>query len=165
MATDPQFRIVHRAPILSDSAWEASGVAPDLVLVVDDEPEIRMLVSGWLEAAGYRVRTATHAEEAVQALQAPLPGLMVCDVALPGFDGFWLVDRVRHHSPFTAVVVMSGTHHPDDGTWGVQPGSAEFLQKPFGRIQLLGGGHASHPGPACAQPVGGPPVVGKAGRT
>ena len=87
MATDPQFRIVHRAPVGHSETRDRPSVAPDLVLVVDDEPEIRMQVSGWLEAAGYRVRTATHAEEAVRDLREPMPAIVISDVALPGFDG------------------------------------------------------------------------------
>jgi hypothetical protein len=93
MATDPQIRIVHRAPGGYENPRGNPAVAPDLVLVVDDEPEVRMLISGWLEAAGYRVRTATHADEAVRDLKAAMPAVLSFCRSRSGGSNSWRRSR------------------------------------------------------------------------
>ena len=67
------------------------------VLVVDDEADIRDLVSGLLEDEGYAVRTASNADQAMEAIRARKPTLLVLDIWMQGggMDGFELLDLVK----------------------------------------------------------------------
>ena len=65
------------------------------ILVVDDEVDIRRLVSEALEVSGYEVRTAASGEEAIRAAALQLPDLVLLDVMMPGMDGFTVYERLR----------------------------------------------------------------------
>ena len=65
------------------------------ILVVDDEPDIRDIVSFILEQAGASVRIATSALEALDLLKQSLPDILVCDIGMPNVDGYMLMRQVR----------------------------------------------------------------------
>ncbi|HEX2453567.1 MAG TPA: HD domain-containing phosphohydrolase [Vicinamibacterales bacterium] len=105
------------------------------ILVVDDAESVRNLMSRWLESGGYTVATASTAEEALDLMEAGPSAVALCDIRLPGHDGLWLADRIRHAFPETAVIVASGVQ--DVGSIPNMPlGVVDFLMKPFGRDRL-----------------------------
>jgi CheY-like chemotaxis protein len=65
------------------------------VLVVDDNPDIRELIAAVLERAQAEVATAASAEEALDAVKSKRPDVLLCDLHMPGIDGFELIHRVR----------------------------------------------------------------------
>ena len=65
------------------------------VLVVDDNPDVRELISAVLERAQAEVATAASADEALEAVKSKRPDVLLCDLHMPGIDGFELIHRVR----------------------------------------------------------------------
>jgi CheY-like chemotaxis protein len=79
------------------------------VVVVEDEPLIRKLLSGYLVAAGYVVRTAVDGLDAIAKLRVALPDLLISDLAMPRMSGFELLEVMRQRFPQIPVIVISGT--------------------------------------------------------
>src|SRR5262249_52444249 len=101
------------------------------VLIVDDEPAVRDLMSRWVSALGLRPQTAGSADEALASLRTHSYDLAVIDVMMPGRDGLWLATELRRAHPQTAVVIA--TAHTD--LLPEVPGHpvADCLIKPFHR--------------------------------
>jgi two-component system cell cycle sensor histidine kinase/response regulator CckA len=107
------------------------------ILVVDDEPEIRKLVTAMLTKAGYRVFTADTGENAVRMFKShPDTDLLLTDVVAPGMSGPMIADEIAALSPNIKVLFMSGY----DSTQVVQKYVVErgysLLVKPFTMEQL-----------------------------
>ena len=103
------------------------------VLVVDDDPDIRMLVAFALEDSGYAVRQAEHGEAGLRALEQKAPDCMVLDVMMPGLDGFGVLRAMRQRklAPKTRVVVLTCKTEERDHLRGWELGADEYLTKPF----------------------------------
>jgi DNA-binding NtrC family response regulator len=99
------------------------------VLLVEDEPLIRLFISDLLEDAGFKVVEAANATEALVLLEAGLPvNVLLTDVDMPmGGNGFELAHRVHRSWPETEILIMSGRQWPSQGD--LPPGAA-FLAKP-----------------------------------
>jgi cyclic di-GMP phosphodiesterase len=106
------------------------------ILVVDDEAGVRDLLSRWLESGGYSVATAGSAEEALDRMEAVPAAVALCDIRLPGRDGLWLADRIRHAFPATAVIVATGMQDLGPAVASLRQGVVDYLMKPFGRDRL-----------------------------
>jgi cyclic di-GMP phosphodiesterase len=102
------------------------------VLIVDDEPAVRDLMSRWVSALGLRPQTAGSAAEALATLRTQHYDLAVIDVMMPGHDGLWLANEVQRAHPHTAVVIATAYTELLDGEAQQQP-VADFLIKPFHR--------------------------------
>ena len=102
-----------------------------LVLIVDDEPPIRGLLTRWLAKWGYDVREAGSAVEALDAMAAEPAGILLCDVTMPEHDGLWLAERVHPRWPRTAIIMCSG--HDDLQTVRTSRtlGATAYVTKPF----------------------------------
>jgi two-component system cell cycle sensor histidine kinase/response regulator CckA len=111
-------------------------VTPRTILIVDDERAVRDLVATALRRAGFEVRTAGSAEEALD-LEAVHPvDLLVTDVILPKISGPELASRIRTRSPHTRVLFMSGYTGNALSGEDLRDGNS-FLPKPFGTTTLL----------------------------
>ncbi len=108
------------------------------ILVIDDEPAVRSLVSAVLMDAGYEVAAAADGEQGLRAARALLPGLVVLDVGLPGMNGWDVLRRLRecpeHYR--TPVIVLSGLLQDDERRLARSLG-AEPVAKPFTPAALL----------------------------
>lgn len=109
---------------------------PSLVLVVEDDPLVRLVTEDVLTEAGFRVIEVPNADDALIALEArPDIRIIVTDVEMPGtFDGFTLARLVRHRWPQVGIVVCSGHVCPGDGDL---PAGAEYLSKPIRPSKLI----------------------------
>jgi len=108
----------------------------DAVLVVDDETGVRELMSRWLLARGYSVLCAAGADEAIGLMRRTLPAVVLCDIRMPGRDGLWLAERIRHQFPETAIIMATGVHDVGAAVAGLRHGVVDYLTKPFGRDRL-----------------------------
>jgi len=110
-----------------------------LILVVEDEPDIRLVVKARLETAGYRVETAADGLEALNRVRAGPPDLMVLDLMLPGMDGFGVCAMVKRDQRFShiPVIILSARTRPQDRTTGTNLGAEAYVAKPFQPAQLL----------------------------
>lgn len=109
------------------------------ILIVDDEKDIRDLVSGVLDDDGYQTRTAATAEAALAAVDERLPSLMLLDVWLRGssMDGLELLQLLKQKHPKIPVIVFSGHGNIDTAVAAVSHGAVDFLEKPFQAEKLL----------------------------
>jgi response regulator RpfG family c-di-GMP phosphodiesterase len=103
------------------------------VLIVDDEPAIRDLLTRWVESLGLRACTAASAEEAVATLGQHPCDLAIIDLVMPGKNGLWLVDELLRQHPEIAVVLATG----NATTMDHRPPVADFLIKPFKRDRFV----------------------------
>lgn len=103
------------------------------ILVVDDEQDILDVVAFCLKKAGYKVTTATSAEEALTQIAESVPDLLVLDVMLPGMDGHRLCSILKH--PETRadipILMISARGDETDVIEGFDRGADDYLQKPF----------------------------------
>ncbi|HTH66045.1 MAG TPA: ATP-binding protein [Gemmatimonadales bacterium] len=110
----------------------------EVILVVEDDDQVRTVVSKGLPRLGYEVLVVRNAEEAL-ALVEKHPGridLLLTDVVMPGLSGPQLADRLTAHRPETRVVFMSGYPEAQDPALGFSLDGRSYLQKPFALAEL-----------------------------
>ena len=109
------------------------------ILIVDDEADIRELVAGILEDEGYAVRTAKDAEEAISAVAARRPNLVLLDIWLEGsrLDGLALLDVIKGQHPELPVVMISGHGTIETAVAAIKRGAYDFIEKPFNADRLV----------------------------
>jgi two-component system nitrogen regulation response regulator NtrX len=109
------------------------------VLVVDDEEDIRDLVSGVLEDEGYAVRTAADSTSALDAIKDRRPSLVLLDVWLQGsrLDGLQLLQHIKRQDSTLPVLMISGHGNLDTAVAAVREGAVDFIEKPFEAGHLL----------------------------
>ena len=109
------------------------------VLVVEDEADIRRLVSIKLKGAGYDVSTANDGEEGLAAAVRDKPDLLVSDVMMPKKDGYTMVREVREalgaEAPVVIMLTSRGQH--SDVATGLDAGADDYIVKPFAPRELV----------------------------
>lgn len=105
------------------------------ILVVDDEPKIRMTVRGYLEADGFEVLEAPDGPSGLAAVTSERPDLVVLDVMLPGLDGFEVLRRIRATSKVPVILLTARTEEVDR-VIGFTAGSDDYVTKPFSAREL-----------------------------
>ena len=109
------------------------------ILVVDDEADIRELVSGLLEDEGHAVRVASNSDEALAAIRARRPSLALLDIWMQGggLDGLELLDLIKEFDPDLPVVMISGHGNIETAVSALQRGAYDFIEKPFKSDRLV----------------------------
>jgi two-component system response regulator AtoC len=111
------------------------------ILVIDDEPELRELLSEHLRTRGYRTATVGDGLAAVSLIQRSGGqfGLFLTDLSLPGVDGLAVLQAARAASPSTQVVIITGYASLDSAIAAVRLGAYDYLTKPvsLGQIDVL----------------------------
>jgi two-component system, OmpR family, KDP operon response regulator KdpE len=110
--------------------------ATPLVLVVEDEPQMRRFLRASLGAEGYRIREAWTVADGVREAAAEHPDAILLDLGLPDGDGLDLVRRVREWST-VPIVVVSARGREDEKVAALDAGADDYLPKPFGTKELL----------------------------
>ncbi|AGP59763.1 response regulator transcription factor [Streptomyces rapamycinicus] len=116
--------------------------APERLLVVEDEPTLRELLSASLRLAGFAVVAVATGEEALAAVRERRPDLIVLDVMLPDIDGFEVVHRLRGQHPLAAaghppVLFLTARDAPEDRISGLRAGGDDYVTKPFNLEELV----------------------------
>ncbi len=116
-----------------------AGRTRPLVLIVDDDADLRELLRTNLESEGYLVREAASAQEGLEALDEEPPDLILLDVMMPHVDGWEMLRRVRERHGVEAipVVMFSGKIAEDEAAAAEEAGAQAFIGKPFDPEQLL----------------------------
>src|SRR5947199_3737516 len=109
------------------------------ILIVDDEADIRMLIAGVLKDEGYATREAGNSTEALAAMQARQPRLVILDIWLQGseLDGIEILRRLRSEMPTVPVVMISGHGTIETAVEAIKIGAYDFIEKPFKSDRLL----------------------------
>jgi DNA-binding response OmpR family regulator len=131
------------------------------VLVVDDDVTVRDVVRRYLELAGCEVELAGTGEQALHAVAAREPDLVVLDLMLPGIDGLEVCRRLRGRSP-VPVVMLTALGEEEDRIAGLRLGADDYVTKPFSPRELalrvtsvLRRSRATRPAPAARELVDG----------
>ncbi|MCB0005387.1 MAG: response regulator transcription factor [Anaerolineales bacterium] len=122
--------MVERVPDSLDNA------APQLVLVVDDEPRMIRFIRMNLELEGYQVIEARNGIQALEQVRQHLPDLVVMDVMMPELDGFETLRLLRDIST-VPVVLLTVKADEDDKIRGLELGADDYITKPFSPRELL----------------------------
>ncbi len=111
--------------------------SPDHILIVDDDAEIRNLLSQYLEKNGLRVSAVAEGRGMWQALAAGRIDLIVLDLMLPGDDGLTLCRDLRAKSSDIPVIMLTARGEETDRIVGLEMGADDYLAKPFNARELL----------------------------
>ena len=109
------------------------------VLVVEDSPTERHVLSDLLTRQGYEVLTADDGEKGIAAARLELPDLILMDVVMPGINGFQATRQLRRdaatrHIP---VIMCTSKNRETDRLWGMRQGACDYLVKPLDQNALL----------------------------
>jgi len=109
------------------------------ILVVDDSPTERHLLTELLTKNGYQVITAESGEESIEKAKSEMPDLVLMDVVMPGLNGFQATrtltrDDATKHIP---VIVCTSKGQETDKIWGLRQGAQDYLVKPINGDELL----------------------------
>ncbi|WP_395696538.1 sigma-54-dependent transcriptional regulator [Methylocella sp.] len=109
------------------------------ILIVDDEADIRDIVSGILSDEGHGARTARNSDEALAAVEARRPSLMFLDIWLQGskLDGLQILKTVKEQHPNLPVVMISGHGNIETAVQAIKLGAYDFIEKPFKADRLV----------------------------
>ena len=107
------------------------------LLVVDDEPNIRELLSTSLRYAGFEVTAAANGREALDAAEEFQPDLAVLDVMLPDMDGFTVTRRLRSAGRHFPVVFLTARDGTEDKITGLTVGGDDYVPKPFSLDEVV----------------------------
>lgn len=107
------------------------------ILIIDDDPDIRMMVRSLLVKQGFEVETASHKEEAFERIASFGPTLILLDVLLSGSDGRTICREIKSNSDTSNIPVIMVSAHPSASEKFREYGADDFLGKPFtGEILL-----------------------------
>jgi two-component system, OmpR family, response regulator MprA len=107
------------------------------LLVVDDDPDVRLSLKRALSCAGYSVTMAAHGGAALDGLAGAPVDLIVLDVLMPMVDGFETCRRLRERGDATPILVLTARDGIDDRVAGLELGADDYLVKPFALRELL----------------------------
>jgi len=107
------------------------------LLVVDDEPNIRELLSTSLRFAGFEVHTAPDGQQALTVAEKVRPDLLVLDVMMPGLDGFAVTRRLRERGRDTPVLFLTAKDDVADRVAGLTVGGDDYVTKPFSLEEVV----------------------------
>jgi DNA-binding response OmpR family regulator len=106
------------------------------ILVVDDDPDIRLLLRELLERTGYDVDEAEDGRAALRSFFQNPPSLVILDVTMPDMDGFQVLERLRDLSD-VPVLMLTARSQELEKVRGLGAGADDYVAKPFGRQELL----------------------------
>ena len=103
---------------------------PAHVLIVDDEPNIRLILEHTLRREGYRLDTAANGSEAIAKIQQTSYDLMLLDLHMQPVDGLHVFDALRQHDPDTVVIILTAYGSMDSAVQALRLGAFDYLFKP-----------------------------------
>lgn len=109
------------------------------LLLIDDDPNLILLVKDYLEFRGYNVDTAENGREALEVLDHNVPDMIICDVMMPEMDGYSLVKHIRQEPTTNRIPVLflSAKGQSQDKVKGLNEGADVYMSKPFEPEELV----------------------------
>lgn len=109
------------------------------LLLIDDDPNLILLVKDYLEFRGYNVDTAENGREALEVLDHLVPDMIICDVMMPEMDGYALVKHIREEPTTNRIPVLflSAKGQSQDRVKGLKEGADFYMSKPFEPEELV----------------------------
>jgi DNA-binding response OmpR family regulator len=109
----------------------------EVVLVVEDDPTLRLGLTKTLRSAGFRVEIAKTGREGLDAALALRPDLVLLDVMLPGLNGFEICEELRRVDADVPILMVTAKGEGQDKVRGLRLGADDYIVKPFGIAELL----------------------------
>lgn len=106
------------------------------ILIVEDDPKLAGLVSGYLAANGYTVAVEGRGDTAIERIRQEVPDVVVLDIALPGCDGFEVCRAIRPTYP-GAILMLTARGDDQDEVTGIELGADDYMAKPVRPRVLL----------------------------
>ncbi|ERH30903.1 response regulator transcription factor [Alloscardovia omnicolens] len=107
------------------------------LVVVDDEPSIRELLSASLRFSGFEVITASNGTEAIEVIVDSQPDLIIMDVMMPDIDGFTVTSRIRQEGIDAPVLFLTARDDTQDKVMGLTVGGDDYVTKPFSLEEVV----------------------------
>lgn len=107
------------------------------VLVVDDEPNIRDLLSASLRFAGHQVATAANGTDAIKMITETSPDIVLLDVMLPDISGFGVTKKIRGMGIETPILFLTARDDTEDKVAGLTVGGDDYVTKPFSLDEIM----------------------------
>ena len=109
------------------------------LLLIDDDPNLILLVKDYLEFRGYEVITAENGREALEVLEQEIPDMIICDVMMPEMDGYAFVNQVRQEerTSWISILFLSAKGQSQDKIKGLNIGADVYMVKPFEPEELV----------------------------
>jgi len=101
------------------------------IAIVDDEQDMRQSISQWLALSGYDTETFASAEDALKALGAEYPGIVISDIKMPGMDGMQFLKKLMGADSALPVIMITGHGDVPLAVEALRVGAFDFLEKPF----------------------------------
>lgn len=111
-------------------------VPPPVIVLIEDEPQIRRFLRATLGAQGYRLHEATSAEDGLIEAAARQPDVVILDLGLPDLDGLEVIRRLREWS-HVPIIVLSARGQERDKVAALDAGADDYVSKPFAVGELL----------------------------
>ena len=112
-------------------------VEKNKVLVVDDEPNIRDLLSASLRFAGHQVATAANGTDAIKMITDTSPDIVLLDVMLPDISGFGVTKKIRGMGIETPILFLTARDDTEDKVAGLTVGGDDYVTKPFSLDEIM----------------------------
>jgi DNA-binding response OmpR family regulator len=109
----------------------------ETVLVVEDDPTLRLSLTKTLRSEGFKVEVAATGPEGLEAALASRPDLVLLDVMLPGMNGFEVCQRIRMRDAELPILMVTAKAEEGDKVRGLRGGADDYIVKPFGVAELL----------------------------
>ena len=106
------------------------------ILVIDDEDDVRLLLTARLQRGGYEVVSAGDGREGVRLFYRDRPDMVILDVAMPEMDGWQVLQRLREVSN-VPVIMLTAAAQEQDKVRGLTSGADDYVTKPFSGVELL----------------------------
>ena len=109
----------------------------NIILIVDDEEEIRNMIIAYLKREGLNGIGASNGVDALQILKRQEVNLVILDIMMEGFDGFEVLKQIRQNHPKTPVIFLSARQEECDKVLGLGLGADDYIVKPFSPGELM----------------------------
>ncbi|AUC59953.1 two-component response regulator [Cyanobacterium sp. HL-69] len=118
---------------------DTQNSSPNKLLLIDDDPNLILLVKDYLEFNGYQVLIASQGREALSILERETPDLIICDVMMPEMDGYTFVEEIRQNTQWNQlpIIFLSAKTQTQDRIKGLNQGADVYLVKPFEPEELV----------------------------
>src|ERR1700738_2891065 len=107
------------------------------VLIADDDPRLRALLTWTLEMGQYHVLAAVDGLDALQQAREHHPDIFVLDVGMPGMNGIEVCRQLRAEQVISPILILTGFGSEEDKVAGLEAGADDYQTKPFGTKELL----------------------------
>jgi sigma-B regulation protein RsbU (phosphoserine phosphatase) len=113
--------------------------AKEKILIVDDSPEIRILLSRFLNASGYEIAEAENGEQGLKLVRIFKPDLILLDIVMPGIDGYAVCESIKADPCLQdiPIIFLSARTEVEDKIKGLAIGAADYITKPFDRGEVM----------------------------